>query len=94
MEALTAQPADDHYVHGGGNLRYISVQRYALIVIQVLKKDGEDDDDPGLLVVGAESGHVFILPLDPSGSAFMCRLQLPSVPVILNCSGLFDTEWR
>jgi hypothetical protein len=30
---------------------------------------------------------------DPNNSVYLCKVQLPSVPVLLAVSGLFDVEW-
>ena len=30
---------------------------------------------------------------DPNNSVYLCKIQLPSVPVLLAVSGLFDVEW-
>lgn len=35
-----------------------------------------------------------MLPQDPVNSTFLCKVQLPSAPVLLSVSGLFDVEWR
>jgi hypothetical protein len=59
-----------------------------------LKKDSEEPDSISLLVVGTENGGIYILPPDPAGSAYLCKIQLQSTPVMMNVSGLFDTEWR
>jgi len=40
------------------------------------------------------TGQIFVLPQDPSNSSYLCKVQLPSVPVLLSISGLFDIEWR
>lgn len=47
-----------------------------------------------LPVVGTESGHVYILASDCSGSSALCSVQLPSVPAIMCPVGRFDAEWR
>jgi hypothetical protein len=47
-----------------------------------------------LPVVGTESGHVYVLASDCSGSAAICSVQLPSVPAIMCPVGRFDAEWR
>eukprot|EP00603_Paraphysomonas_imperforata_P008422 CAMPEP_0114427968 /NCGR_PEP_ID=MMETSP0103-20121206/8665_1 /TAXON_ID=37642 ORGANISM="Paraphysomonas imperforata, Strain PA2" /NCGR_SAMPLE_ID=MMETSP0103 /ASSEMBLY_ACC=CAM_ASM_000201 /LENGTH=599 /DNA_ID=CAMNT_0001597133 /DNA_START=109 /DNA_END=1908 /DNA_ORIENTATION=- len=65
-----------------------------LTCMEVLKKDSDEPEAMSLLVVGTEEGVVYILPPDPSGSAFLCKITLKSVPVMLNVTGLFDTEWR
>jgi Bardet-Biedl syndrome 1 protein len=40
------------------------------------------------------AGQVYILPQDPTNSSFLCKVQLPSTPVLLSVTGLFDVEWR
>lgn len=69
-------------------------QQTLLTCMEVLKKDSDDPEAVGLLVAGTESGDIYILPPEPSGSSFLCKISLKSVPVMLNVTGLFDTEWR
>lgn len=84
-------------------LEYVNVMKAAPFVQQtlitcmdVIKKDSEDADAITLLVVGTESGMVYILPQDPSNSTFLCKVELPSgsIPVLLCVSGMFDVDWR
>jgi len=76
-------------------MKSLQLQQQTLITcMEVLKKDSEEPDSVSLLVVGTESGAVYILPPDPAGSAYVCKIQLQSTPVMMNVSGLFDTEWR
>ena len=70
------------------------VQQTLITCMEPLKKDSEEIDALTLIVVGTESGHVMILPLDPNNSAFLCRLALPSAPVLMSVSGIYDVEWR
>lgn len=69
-------------------------QSTLLTCMEVLKKDSDEPEAMSLLVVGTEDGTVYILPPDPTGSAYLCKISLKSVPVMLNITGLFDTEWR
>lgn len=62
--------------------------------MEVLKKDSDEQEAMSLLVAGTENGVIYILPADPTGSAYLCKIVLKSVPVMLNVTGLFDTEWR
>ncbi len=62
--------------------------------MEVLKKDSDEPEALSLIVAGTENGIIYILPPEPSGSAFLCKIVLKSVPVMLNVTGLFDTEWR
>jgi len=72
-----------------------NVQQTLITCMDVLKKDSEEPDAISLIVVGTESGHVYILPQDPSNSNFLCKLQLPtSCPVMFSVSGMFDVDWR
>lgn len=70
------------------------VQNTLISCMDVLKKDSDDADAISLLVVGTESGQLFILPQDPQNSNVLCRLQLPATPALLAVSGVFDVEWR
>jgi len=75
--------------------KFLQLSQQTLITcMEVIKKDSDDEDAVSLLVVGTENGVVYILPTDPAGSTYICKIQLQSTPVILNVSGLFDTEWR
>jgi Bardet-Biedl syndrome 1 protein len=62
--------------------------------MDILKRDNEENDAVSLLVVGTENKQLLILPEDPSGSVCRCKVNLPSVPVLLTISGAFDVEWR
>lgn len=62
--------------------------------MEVLKKDSDEQEAMSLLVAGTENGVIYILPADPTGNAYLCKIVLKSVPVMLNITGLFDTEWR
>lgn len=62
--------------------------------METLRKDSEDPDAVSLLVVGTESGCFLVLHQDPIGSAFHCKLMLPSAPSHMCVSGMFDVEWR
>lgn len=69
-------------------------QQTLITCMEVLKKDGEEADALCLLVVGTEAGHVYVLPQDVNGNSFLCKVNLPSPPVLMTVSGLFDVEWR
>jgi hypothetical protein len=69
-------------------------QQTLLTCLEVLKKDSDEQEAMSLLVAGTENGMIYILPPDPTGSAYLCKIALKSVPVMLNITGLFDTEWR
>lgn len=76
-------------------MKNLQLQQQTLITcMEVLKKDSDEPDSVSLLVVGTENGAIYILPPDPAGSAYLCKIQLQSAPVLMNVSGLFDTEWR
>ena len=69
-------------------------QQTLITCMEPLKKDSDEVDALTLIVVGTEAGQVMILPLDPNNSAFLCRITLPSTPVLMSVSGLYDVEWR
>lgn len=70
------------------------IQQTVITAMEVLKLDSEDIDSVGLLVVGTEAGQIIILPQDPFGSLFLCKIDLPSVPVLIATTGVFSVEWR
>lgn len=83
------------YVNDVKNVQYS--QQTLITCMDTLKKDSEEEDAISLLVVGTESGRVYILPQDPSNTNVLCEVRLPSssaVPVLFSTSGFFDVEWR
>jgi len=70
------------------------LQLTLITCMDIMKKDSDDPDAVTLLVVGTEAGQLLILPQDPSNSAYICKIQLPSTPTTLSIVGLFDVEWR
>lgn len=72
----------------------VTAQATLITCMEMLKKDSENADALSMLVVGTESGHVHFLPPDASDSATVCSIKIPSAPVLLSVSGLFDIEWR
>ncbi len=70
------------------------IQWTCISCMDVLKQDNEEIDAISLLVIGTEHKQVFILPEDPTGSAVLCKINLPSVPVMFTIYGAFDLEWR
>jgi len=89
---LESEAARAAYVNEMKDILY--TQSTLITCMDTLNKDSEDFDSITLLVVGTESGQIFVLPQDPSNSSYLCKVQLPSVPVLLSISGLFDVEWR
>lgn len=76
-------------------MKGVAYQQFTLITcMETLNKDKEDIDGVSLLVVGTEAGQILILAPDPNASSFLCKVDLPSAPVLLNVSGVFETEWR
>lgn len=68
------------------------VQNTVVTCIAVLKREREDLDAPGQLVVGTESAKLLLL--DKTGAQIQKRTSLPSVPVQLLTSGLADSDYR
>ena len=69
-------------------------QHSTVTCMDSLKQARDDDDAMSMLVVGTECQYLYILPPDPASSQFVTKQKLPSVPVMLNSSGLFHAEWR
>ncbi|XP_050689408.1 Bardet-Biedl syndrome 1 protein homolog [Eriocheir sinensis] len=57
-----------------------------------LKKSHAEDDAISCLVLGTESANIFIL--DPEAFTILNSMSLPSVPVFLSVTGLYDVEYR
>ncbi|KAM4617230.1 BBSome complex member BBS1 [Discoglossus pictus] len=57
-----------------------------------LKKNMADEDAVCCLVIGTESGEIFIL--DPEAFTILTRVSLPSVPTLLDVTGQYDIEYR
>lgn len=72
----------------------IGSQTSSITCMELLRKDSEAADAVSVLVVGTEDSHVYFLPPDPSDCQVLCKVRLPSPPVMLNVGGLFDVEWR
>ena len=60
--------------------------------LQTLKKSMADEDAVSCLVLGTESRSVLVL--DPEAFTVLANMTLPSVPVLLHVSGLYDVEFR
>ncbi|KAL0480842.1 BBS1 [Acrasis kona] len=63
-----------------------------LTCMTVLKKDKDEVDAIGCLVLGTESKAVMIL--DPSGSSVLKKFQLQNVPVFMVTHGAYDNDYR
>uniref|UniRef100_A0A6I8Q1I5 BBSome complex member BBS1 n=1 Tax=Xenopus tropicalis TaxID=8364 RepID=A0A6I8Q1I5_XENTR len=57
-----------------------------------LKKNMADEDAVCCLVIGTESGELFIL--DPEAFTILTRVSLSSVPTLLDVTGQYDIEYR
>ena len=84
--------AREEFVHA--NSRDELEQHSLVTCMDKLKQSRDDDDAMSMLVVGTEDGYIYILPPDPASSHYVTKQKLPSVPVLLNSSGLFHAEWR
>ncbi|XP_014667462.1 PREDICTED: Bardet-Biedl syndrome 1 protein-like [Priapulus caudatus] len=60
--------------------------------LDTLRKSMADDDAVSCLVLGSENREIYVL--DPEAFTVLSMLQIPSVPVFLSVSGLFDVEFR
>ncbi|XP_071492569.1 BBSome complex member BBS1-like [Diadema antillarum] len=75
-------------LHKVGQLKRQTV----ITCLDTLKKSTADDDAISCLVVGTESREIYIL--DPEAFTILCKMNVPSVPVFLSVSGLYDVEFR
>lgn len=69
-------------------------QQTLITCMEVMQKENENPDGIKLLVIGTENKQVLILHQDPVDSTYLCKVTLPSQPVLLVVSGVFDTEWK
>ncbi|XP_077996781.1 BBSome complex member BBS1-like [Glandiceps talaboti] len=60
--------------------------------MDTLKKSMADEDAISCLVIGTESKDIYIL--DPEAFTVLAKMSLPSVPVFMSVSGLYDVEFR
>mmetsp|Transcript_16762 Transcript_16762/g.42090 ORF Transcript_16762/g.42090 Transcript_16762/m.42090 type:complete len:590 (-) Transcript_16762:163-1932(-) len=67
-------------------------QQTVITCMEVLQKSSDEPGSVGCLVLGAENGGILVL--DPAGSSVLKMVTLPSAPVYLGVSGLFDVEYR
>lgn len=67
-------------------------QQTVITCMEAIKKNMEDEDALSQLVVGTESGAVLVL--DVAGVSVVSRFALPSTPVYLAVTGLYDVEYR
>ncbi|KAM9700235.1 BBSome complex member BBS1 isoform 2-T2 [Menidia menidia] len=69
------------------------IRRQTVITcIGTLKKSTADEDGVSCLVIGTESGDVFIL--DPEAFIILSKMSLPAAPTMLDVTGQFDVEFR
>lgn len=57
-----------------------------------MKKSMAEEDAVSCLVLGTESRNVYVL--EPDAFTILAAMTVPSVPVLLDVSGLFDVEFR
>ncbi|KAG8470997.1 hypothetical protein KFE25_009418 [Diacronema lutheri] len=60
--------------------------------MEVIRKNMDEEDALSQLVLGTEAGSVLVL--DVTGVTIVNRFQLPSTPVYLAITGLYDVEYR
>ncbi len=94
MDLLSIESLSDRQLYVDQMKDVAYVQSTLITCMEILKKETEDFDSVSLLVVGTEAGQLLILPQDPVNSSCLCKVMLPSAPVILSVTGVFDVEWR
>ncbi|CAN0407445.1 BBSome complex member BBS1 isoform X1 [Lampetra fluviatilis] len=73
--------------------KHTPLKRQTVITcLSTLRKSLADEDAVSCLVVGTESSDIFVL--DPEAFTILAKMSLPSVPVFVDVSGLFDVEFR
>ncbi|KAK8384168.1 hypothetical protein O3P69_009121 [Scylla paramamosain] len=71
---------------------FILKRQTVVTCVSTLKKSHSEDDAISCLVLGTESANIFIL--DPEAFTILNSMSLPSVPVFLSVTGLYDVEYR
>ena len=60
--------------------------------LDTLKKSHNEDDAISCLVIGTESKEILVL--DPEAFTMLLQLKVPSVPVFIRATGLYDVDFR
>uniref|UniRef100_A0A3B3RH88 Bardet-Biedl syndrome 1 n=1 Tax=Paramormyrops kingsleyae TaxID=1676925 RepID=A0A3B3RH88_9TELE len=69
------------------------IRRQTVITcISTLKKNMAEEDAVSCLVIGTESGDMYVL--DPEAFTILSKMSLPSVPTLMDVTGQFDVEFR
>jgi Bardet-Biedl syndrome 1 protein len=71
---------------------FCNVFQTVITCLATLKKSMADEDAISCLVLGTESRSIFVL--DPEAFTILATMELPSVPVFMSVSGLYDVEFR
>uniref|UniRef100_A0A7S1PG26 Bardet-Biedl syndrome 1 N-terminal domain-containing protein n=1 Tax=Percolomonas cosmopolitus TaxID=63605 RepID=A0A7S1PG26_9EUKA len=67
-------------------------QTSVITCMEVLKKDKDEDDSVGCLVLGTEDNQVLVL--DQSASRVLKTFRVPATPVSMSMSGKLDVDYR
>ncbi|XP_061611812.1 Bardet-Biedl syndrome 1 protein isoform X2 [Phyllopteryx taeniolatus] len=69
------------------------IKRQTVITcVATLKKSTADEDGVSCLVIGTESGHLYVL--DPEAFVVLAKMALPAAPTTMDVTGQFDVEFR
>ncbi|XP_021370593.1 Bardet-Biedl syndrome 1 protein-like [Mizuhopecten yessoensis] len=73
--------------------KHMPLRRQTVIsCLSTMKKSMADEDAICCLVLGTENKAVYVL--DPEAFTVLTTIELPSVPVFLSVTGLYDVEYR
>ncbi|XP_069116574.1 BBSome complex member BBS1-like [Argopecten irradians] len=73
--------------------KHMPMRRQTVIsCLSTMKKSMADEDAISCLVLGTENKAVYVL--DPEAFTVLTTIDLPSVPVFLSVTGLYDVEYR
>ncbi|XP_076099954.1 BBSome complex member BBS1-like isoform X2 [Mytilus galloprovincialis] len=73
--------------------KHTPLRRQTVITcLATMKKSLADEDAISCLVIGTESKSIYVL--DPEAFTVLTTIDLPSVPVFLSVTGLYDVEYR
>ncbi|KAH3761989.1 BBS1 protein [Pelomyxa schiedti] len=64
----------------------------SITCLAVINKCKEEERSVGCLVIGTESSQVLVL--EPSATSIRGRFQLKAPPVVMNCTGTLDVDYK
>lgn len=89
---LLQLPTEDLETFTNQHKHTVLKKQTVITCISTLKKSHSEENSVSCLVIGTEASHVYVL--DSQAFSILATMTLPSVPVFMSVSGLFDVEFR